>query len=357
MITTIVTGIIVLGFLIVFHELGHFLVAKRCGVGVVKFSIGFGPKLVSRTFAGTEYAISAIPFGGFVKMIGEDPEEELTEAERLIAFQCQSLWKRLAIVLAGPAANLLLGFLLFWVTFFVFGVHEPSAAAKVGGVSDEMPAAAAGLQEGDVIVSVDDTPIGGWEELSNTIRGSEGQLLTVAFNRGDAVHKVELTPKKIPTKNIFGEDLGEETYVIGIERAFEVRSVGFVEALSNAGERTWGWSEMIVVGLFKLLTGKIPAQEIGGPIEIVRQGGRQAEAGLDALLMFVAVISINLFVLNLLPIPILDGGHLFFFAIEAVFGRPLEARYRERAQAVGFVLLVGLMLFAMWNDMTRVFQG
>src|SRR5512143_719232 len=170
MVTSIVAAVIVLGFLILFHELGHFLVAKRTGVGVLKFSIGFGPTLVGRRVGDTEYVISAIPLGGFVKMVGEDPEEPVSEADQAVSFQRQRLWKRMAIVLAGPGANLVFAALAFSIVFAVYGARVPSEAAKVGGVMEGMPAAAAGLKNGDVVLAVNDTKVEKWDSLSEAIR-------------------------------------------------------------------------------------------------------------------------------------------------------------------------------------------
>jgi len=356
MITSVVAAVIVLGFLILFHELGHFLVAKRVGVGVLKFSIGFGPKLLGRRVGDTDYVISAIPLGGFVKMVGEDPEEELSEADEKIAFQRQAIWKRMAIVLAGPTANLVFAFFAFSVVFMLYGARIPSEAAKVGGVMEGMPAAAAGLQEGDVITAVNDVPVTQWDKLSENIRASGGKSVTLTVLRNQQTLTVELTPTAKPDKNIFGESLGT-AYVIGIERGFDQQDVNPVTAIGMGAQQTAWWVETLLVSLVKMFQGKIPAKDIGGPILIVQAAGQQARLGLEYLLNFMAVISVNLGVLNLLPIPILDGGHLFFFTIEAILRRPLDIRHREIAQQVGLVLLICLMAFAFYNDIARVVQG
>jgi regulator of sigma E protease len=225
MITSIIAAIIVLGFLILFHELGHFLVAKRAGVGVVKFSIGFGPKLAGRRIGETEYVISAIPLGGFVKMVGEDPDEEVSLAERQRAFQQQSLWTRMAIVLAGPGANLLFAAAVFSLVFIAYGARVPSDAARVGAVMENMPAAAAGLQGGDVITAVDGEPVDRWDRLFELIRGSQGRTLDLTVQREGTSFELEVTPQSKEDKNMFGEVLGT-AYVIGIERGFEKEQVG-----------------------------------------------------------------------------------------------------------------------------------
>jgi len=348
----VLAAFVVLGFLIVVHEFGHFIVAKRSGVGVLKFSVGFGPKIFGRTINGTEYVLSAIPLGGFVKMVGEDPDS--TEAvDPRISFSHQPVWKRVAIVLAGPVFNLLFAFVAFSVVLAVYGQRVPSDVAKVGGVMADMPAARAGLQVGDVVTAVDGKPIATWEELSNTIRASSGHPVVMTVQRGDQSLSLTVTPEPKADKNIFGEVVGE-AYVIGIERGFEQVSVGPIEAIGNGAKQTLWWIQTLIMSVVKILQGKIPAQDIGGPILIVQAAGQQAQIGLESLLLFMAVISINLGILNLLPIPILDGGHLLFFLVEAVMRRPLDMRHREIAQQVGLVILIALMAFAFYNDILRV---
>ncbi|MFQ5666015.1 MAG: RIP metalloprotease RseP [Candidatus Binatia bacterium] len=356
MVTSIVAAVVVLGFLILFHELGHFVVAKRAGVGVLKFSIGFGPKIVGRRIGGTEYVISAIPLGGYVKMVGEDPEEQVSTADQAVAFQNQPLWKRMAIVLAGPGANVLFAFFAFSIVFMTYGARIPSEAAKVGGVVDGMPAAAAGLESGDVITAVDQVPVRTWTQLSEIIRGSKGKRITLTVTRKGATLRIQVTPQAKPDKNIFGETLGT-AYVIGIERGLDQQEVGVLAAIGMGAKQTLWWVQTLAVSVAKILQGKIPSKDIGGPILIVQAAGQQARLGLEYLLHFMAVISVNLGVLNLLPIPVLDGGHFLFFALEAVLRRPLDIRHREIAQQVGLVLLVSIMVFAFYNDISRVLQG
>jgi regulator of sigma E protease len=357
MLTSVAAAIFVLGFLILVHELGHFLVAKRVGVRVLRFSIGFGPRLVGWRSGDTEYQLSAVPLGGYVKMEGEDTDAEVDEATKAVSFFHQPVRRRFAIVFAGPATNIFFAFLIFCLTFVAFGVRTPSDKAVVGALSPNMPAAAAGLQPDDIVRAVEGHPVNTWEELSHAIRQSGGRALSLTIERAGRTLELKVTPKQVTNKSIFGENLGTKTYLIGIEPGVDVEHVGPLESVGIAAEQTWNWSATITIGLVKMVTGKIPTHDIGGPIEIVRQAGRQAAMGLEFLLMFTAVISLNLGILNLLPIPVLDGGHLFFFAIEAVLGRPIELRYREMAQQVGLFVLIALMLFAFYNDIARVLQG
>jgi regulator of sigma E protease len=355
MLLGIVAAVVVLGFLVVVHEFGHFLAAKRCGVGVLKFSVGFGPRVLGRTAGGTEYALSAIPLGGFVKMVGEDPDSEEAVDPR-ISFSHQPIWKRAAIVVAGPGFNVLFAFLAFSFVFALYGARVPSGAAKVGGVMDAMPAAQAGIQSGDVVRAVGGQAVATWEDLSAAIRATGGRPVALTLERGDQTLTVSVTPQAKPDKNIFGEVVGT-AYVIGIERGFDQQRVGPLGAIGMGATQTVWWIKTLLVSVVKILQGRIPAEDIGGPILIVQAAGQQAQVGLESLLHFMAVISINLGILNLLPIPILDGGHLLFLAFEVVLRRPLDLRHREIAQQVGLVILVALMAFAFYNDILRVIRG
>jgi regulator of sigma E protease len=352
----IAAAILVLGVLIVVHEFGHFIVAKLSGVGVLKFSVGFGPRLFGRTVGGTEYAISAIPLGGFVKMVGEDPDSDEPVNEK-ISFSHQSLWKRAAIVLAGPVFNLAFAFLAFSTLYSIYGVPTPSERAQIGDVSADTPAQKAGLEVDDVIAAVDGQKVGSWLELSEAIRASAGKTLTLDVQRGAATLQLQVTPEKREDKNVYGEVAGPSYYAIGIRGVDERRPAGVLESAKLGATQTAWWVETMLVSIYKMVRGDIPAGEIGGPILIVQQAGNQAKAGLEALTLFMAVISINLGVLNLLPIPVLDGGHLLFIVLEAVMRRPLNMRQREMAQQVGLVILIGIMAFAFYNDFGRLLRG
>jgi regulator of sigma E protease len=355
MLTGILSGVILLGVLIVVHEFGHFIVAKWAGVGVLKFSIGFGPSLFSRTVNGTEYALSAIPLGGFVKMVGEDPDATEPVDPR-ISFSHQSVWKRIAIVIAGPVFNLLFAFLAFTLVFAIYGQQELSEVAEIGIVSPDGAAARAGLQPGDVVTAFNGKPLAKWEELSSAIRASAGKPITLTVTRGSESLQIGVTPESQDEKTLFGEVVGK-AYFIGIQPGRHRVAVGPLEAISNGAKQTVFSTEMLVLGLVKMFQGRISAKEIGGPILIFQTAHQQAQQGLEDLILFMAVISINLGILNLLPVPILDGGHLLFFAIEVVMRRPLDIRHREIAQQIGLVLLIGLMGFAFYNDIWRILRG
>ncbi|MEO6026834.1 MAG: RIP metalloprotease RseP [Candidatus Binatia bacterium] len=353
----VLIAILILGLLIFVHELGHFAVAKWSGVTVLRFSLGFGPRLLSWRRGVTEYAVSAIPLGGYVKMLGDDPEDEVPIADAAHAFSQQSLPKRFAIVLAGPFMNLVTAAVAFTIVFAMYGAGTPTDAPKIGGVMDKMAAAKAGLRRGDTVVSIDGTPVASWDALSQAVRASGGKALDLEVRRDDGnVEHLTAIPEEKPEKTVFGEEVGK-AYLIGIERFVEVAPVSFVNAVGLGIYETYFWVKMTLLSVVKIFQGSVSARDLGGPILIVQAAGQQAERGLDYLIRFLGLISVNLGVLNLLPIPVLDGGHLLFFAFEAVRGRPLALRQREMAQQVGLFLLLALMVFVFYNDISRLVAG
>ena len=345
-------AIIGLGVLIIIHEFGHFLVAKLSGVGVLTFSVGFGPKLWVKKIGETEYALSAFPLGGYVKMVGEDPDEEVHAADIQRSFAHKGLLKRIAIVAAGPGFNLLLAVLLMMVAFTFYGV--PVLSNQIGGVEPGSPAAQAGLQKGDRVVAVNDEPINQWEELSRKIKESQGRTLNLRIRRDDREMNVAVQPVKKEGKNIFGEK--KEDWMIGIGSYVYVEKGNPGLALGKAFSQTGEYSVLTLLALYKMLKGDVSPKNLGGPIMIAQMAGQQAQEGLGSFIFFIAILSINLGVLNLLPIPVLDGGHLLFFLLEAIIGRPIEVKYREMAQQVGIFFLILLMIYAFYNDIARFFE-
>jgi regulator of sigma E protease len=353
----ILLAILILGLLIFVHELGHFTVAKWCGVMVTRFSLGFGPRLLAWRRGETEYAISAIPLGGYVKMLGDDPEEEVPVYEAARAFSQQSLAKRSAIVLAGPMMNLVTAFVAFSLVFALYGAGTPTDKPKIGGVMAGMPAAIAGLKAGDTVQAIDGTEIATWDEMSQKVRASQGAQLTLRVQRADGtVENLAITPEERPERSAFGEEIGK-AYLIGIERFVEIEPVPLSSAVGLGAYQTWFWVKMTLLSVVKIFQGAVSARDLGGPILIVQAAGQQAELGLEYLIRFVGLISVNLGVLNLLPIPVLDGGHLLFFFFEALRGQPLAVRHREMAQQVGLFLLLALMVFVFFNDISRIVAG
>ena len=349
----VVSALIALGILIVFHELGHFLVAKKTGVGVLTFSIGFGPKIFGKKVGETEYLVSAFPLGGYVKMVGEDPDQEVQAIDSERSFSNQGLAKRFAIVAAGPVFNFILSILVFTCIFVFFGM--PVLTTQIGGVEPNSPAAQAGLQKGDRILSIGTQPIEKWEDLSMQIKESGGKPLVLRVERDGGQMDISVQPMEREGKTIFGEKT--TFWVVGIASAVAIQKsnpwMGMWQGVYKTGE----YSVLTLVALFKMVTGDISPKNLGGPLLIAQLAGEQARQGLWSFLFFVAILSVNLGVLNLLPIPILDGGHLFFFLLEGMRGRPVELRYRERAQQVGLFVLILIMIYAFWNDISRFLES
>ncbi len=344
--------IVVLGVLIFFHELGHFLVARLFGVGVEKFSLGFGPKLIGKKIGITDYRISAIPLGGYVKMVGEEPGADIDPADIPISFTHKHVLKRILIVAAGPLFNILLAVLIFFVVFQVSGVFVLKPI--VGEVKEGSPADKGGLKKNDLIVAIDGTQLSSWEDMAKIITESKGRTLAVSIGRGESELVLNVTPEPKTFKNIFNEDI--ERYVIGITASGDVYSkeLSVIQSLSESIKQTYNITALTIKSVVKILQGAVSPKTLGGPIMIAQMAGQQAREGATNLIFFIALISINLAILNFLPIPVLDGGHLIFFGIEAVIGRPVSIRVREIAQQAGIFMLILLMIYVFYNDITRV---
>jgi regulator of sigma E protease len=447
----VVSAVVALGALIFIHELGHFLVAKGMGVGVERFSLGFGPRIFSFRRGETEYCVSIVPLGGYVKMTGEEahgedaihPATEELPVDPAKSFSAKPLWARALIVFAGPGMNFVLAAVIFSVVFAVVGV--PVLEPTIGRVTTDSAAAQAGLRPRDQVVAIDGKPVEHWGEIEDAVARANGRPLALTIVRDGARQDVTVTPRKVPVRTPFNEpteawsigarpylppvvgevrpgmpaaeaglqprdrvvalngqpietwdELAEmistradETLTLRIERGgsrmdltvtprveverdalgneTKVGRIGIATATSQTFKRSdpltaaargvaraWDVTAITVVSIWKLATGTIPASNIGGPLQITMVAGQQAQQGLVSYAFFVALISVNLAILNLLPVPMLDGGHLLFFAIEAVLGRPLSLRKREIAQQIGLALLLLLMVFALFNDLTRL---
>ncbi len=434
--------VVVVGVLVFVHELGHFLVAKRAGVGVLKFSLGFGPKVIGFRRGETEYLLSAIPLGGYVKMVGEDPADRGADPAK--SFQNKSVGWRSLVVLAGPGSNLIFAVLLFTGVFLALG--QPVKDPVVGEVEPGSAAARAGLRPGDRVVAVGGSPLAQWSDVLSRVEESKGQPLPFRVQRGSEPLELRVTAVKqtrevqgIPPKVLRVEagspgerggikagdkvvsydgapiviwpdlqrlvrkglgraarltverggqradlevtpgpsphetgsepvgwlgleaDLAQEAvrvtreeWTLGATQRFE--PVPPHRALALGVQRTWDMAELTVVVLGRLFTlDRSVLKAVGGPLFIATEAGKQAqEGGLLRVVLLTAVLSVNLAILNLLPVPILDGGHLFFFGIEALRGGPVSLRKREIAQQVGLALLIALMVFAFYNDIFRI---
>jgi regulator of sigma E protease len=348
---TLLSFIIVLGILIFFHEFGHFLIARLFGVGVEKFSLGFGPRLIGKKIGRTDYRISAIPLGGYVKMVGEEPDAEVSPQDLSVSFTHKHVLKRMCIVAAGPIFNILLAVIIFFSIFWVSGamILKPS----VGEVREGSPALAAGLKAGDLITAIDGVTVSNWENMTEIIGASKGKTLEITVRRAGTDKVFRVTPELVPAKNLFGEDI--QRYIIGISASGDVytRELNLFQALTESLKQTYTIVELMVIIIGKLITGDISADTIGGPIMIAKMAGDQAKAGISNLIFFIALISVNLAIINLVPIPILDGGHLLFFLIELVKGRPVNLKVREVAQQIGLFIILLLVILVFYNDIFR----
>lgn len=348
----LIAALIILGVLIFVHELGHFLVAKLCGVKVEKFSLGFGRKLLGKRVGETEYLISVFPLGGYVKMLGESDDGEIDPADAGRSFSAKPPLVRFLIVAAGPSFNLLFAYLVFIVVLLI---GYPLDSAKIGTLVPKKPAAAAGLKPGDVVVSVDGKKVTFWEEMATEIIDSKGATISIGVRRGSESFTVAIPPEVVTEKNLLGEKMTRRIIGIGPSEEKILKKSGPGEAVVLGFTQTVNLIRITLVMMEKLVERAVPLDNIGGPIMIVAEAGKQAAAGGANFLFFMAALSVNLGVLNLLPIPVLDGGHLFFTLIEAVFRRPVSMKVREAAQQVGLILLIGLMILAFYNDIIRYF--
>lgn len=349
--------ILVLGVMIFFHELGHFLVAKYFGVKVLKFALGFGPKIVSRDIGETEYSIRYIPLGGFVKMLGEDEETEKTEklppedAEK--SFSNKHPFKRMAIAVAGPVFNLFLAILLYWVYFFFSG--SIILSPQIGQVSPDSPASRAGILKGDIIRSIDGKTIEDFLTIQEVIFDKADVPVEVTVERAEQLMTLTVTPEET-TQEAFGRKV--KVAIIGVTSTGESIKREFSPwgAMKESVTRTWSLIGLLCRTIAKLFTGAYSITDLGSPITIAKITGEAAQVSFMALVSFVAFISVNLGILNLLPIPILDGGLIVFLFVELFLGRPLSPRKQEFAQKVGLSMLLVLMAVVIGNEILQYFQ-
>jgi len=375
----VIYAIIVLGILIFVHEFGHFIVAKLFNVKVEKFSLGFGPKLIGKQIGETEYLLSAFPLGGYVKMFGEggaiegpatqaaedtekaydeesgeplDDVPVLTEAEKARSFAHKPPLARIAIVMAGPLFNLIFAWMIF-ILLCMLGV--PTVTARIGEVIKDKPAARAGLLKDDVVTAINGRKVSQWDEISGMIAAGNGQPVNLSVKRNGQELQFSITPEARVSKNLFGESV--KGHAIGIAAAGEIVTEKFSppQAVVKGSVQTWKVIDLTIMSLVKMVQRVVPLDSVGGPIMIAKLAGETAQAGGASFLAFMALLSINLGVLNLLPVPVLDGGHLFFFFCELIFRRPVSQKVREYAQQIGLFLLLSLMVLAFYNDIIRYF--
>lgn len=351
----ILVALLVLSFLVFFHELGHYVVARMCGVRVEVFSIGFGKKLITRRIGQTQYAFSLIPLGGYVKLKGQDdtqPLESLKPSLESDSYRSKTPLQRIAILLAGPVFNLLLAFMLY-VAVGIGG--KPSLLPIVGEVKLGMLAFEAGIKPNDRIVSINGAKIRTWEELDLAIANAKDALV-IEIEREAQNLEVRLTPVVSQTQNIFGEPIYRNLIGITSQKAVGIVHYQGFESLLFGINETLKASTLIAQGIIKLISGAVPSSEIGGVVSIVSIIGKASQEGWVRLFIFVALISVNLGILNLLPIPALDGGHILFNCYEMIAKKPPNEQIAYYLTFVGWVVLLFLMLLGLYNDIARIAQ-
>ncbi len=355
----------VLTIVVFFHELGHFLVARWCGVRVLVFSIGFGPEIVGfNDRHGTRWKIAAIPLGGYVKFFGDEngasvPDQAavaaMTAEQRTESLFHKPVAQRAAIVFAGPFANFLLAIVLFAGIFMVVG--KRTEAARVDTVLAESAAAAAGFQAGDLVLSINGRSIASFGEMQRIVSMSAGEKLTIIVNRGGSPVTLNATPALREIKDNFGSTL--RVGVLGISRSMapedlQYQTVDPLTAIGSGVTETWYVVEQTFSYIGAVFAGRQSAEQLGGPIRIAEVSYQVAAVGMAALLHLTALLSVSIGLLNLFPVPLLDGGHLLFYAIEAIRGRPLSERIQEMGFRIGFALVIMLMVFATFNDISGI---
>jgi regulator of sigma E protease len=344
-------ALLVFSFLIFFHELGHFLAARFFGVHVEVFSIGFGKPLLTKKLGETEWSLSLIPLGGYVRMKGQDDTNPTLKSYDEDSYNSKTPFQKIIIALAGPLANFFLAFLLYLA---VSTIGVPTPLANVGQLIKNSPAIEAGVQLGDTITHIDGKPIKYWHEIGKNItQSTEAHQITIL--RDGKYIDITIKPKLLETKNIFGET--KKRYLLGISpnpNALEEVSYGVKDGLVFAYEQTQHASLYILKSLQKLISGLIPMENLGGVIGIVDTTSKVSHMGIVALLMFTALISVNLGVLNLLPIPALDGGHIMFHLYELITKKPASDEIMLKLTLIGWGILLSLMLLGVYNDINRL---
>ena len=348
---SLLISLLVISILIFVHELGHFMAARFFGVHVEVFSIGFGKRLLTKKIGNTQWSLSAIPLGGYVKMKGQDDTNPLSTSFDSDSYNVKKPWQKIIILLAGPLSNFLLAFLIYIMMTFV-GI--PKLLPQVGEISPNSPAKTSGLLSKDMIISINNEPMAYWEDIGQKIQTTQSKNLTLKIKREDAIKTIQISPKILTTKNIFGEE--EKRYMIGIAPLGSSKIVyfNFVESIEYASKQTLQTSLLIFTGIEKLITGVVDTKEIGGIITIFDTTSKASDAGILSLLFFTALISINLGVLNLLPIPALDGGHIMFNLYEMIRRKAPSQAVLYQLTLGGWMVLFGLMFLGLYNDINRL---
>ncbi len=347
MLTTIIATVFVLGVLIFIHELGHFILAKWSGIKVEKFSLGFPPSIIKKKWGETEYAIGAIPLGGYVKMAGENPEEETSGAPW--EFMSKPVWKRFLVIFAGPFMNFVLAIAILAGLFFFRG--KEVNRVYIGEVSENSPAQQAGIKKDDYIVSVDGTKITNFTQMAELIREKVEKPVALTWMHDNKEYTDTVITKKTMAATRSGDSIA--IGVIGVGSKAVYQPLGLFASIGEGFDQTIFYVVKTFEFIGGFFSGASKAKDVGGPIFIAQLAGATARAGFDVLLEFMALLSVNLAVLNVLPIPVLDGGHIMFLIAEKFKGSPLSLRVRMIFQQIGIAFILILVILITFNDITR----
>lgn len=344
MLITVLSSAFVFGLLVLIHELGHFVTAKMTGMRVDEFAIGFGPRIFSKKYGETVYSLRSVPLGGFNDIAGMSPDDVEAGSR---GYNAKPIWARMVVIVAGATMNFILPIFIFWGIYSFVGLSSPSNEPVLGEVLQGKPAYTAGLRDGDRIVRIDGKEINTWSDFVKTVSGGEGKIFHIEYKRGDTTGSARVIPEY---------DKNSKRALIGVVSAVDTVYPGFFESGLLAIKKTGFIIYKMVEGLGQLITGSA-SSEISGPLGVAQMAGEVAQIGFVPLLNFAALLSLNLGVINLLPVPALDGGHFVMLILEALRGKPLGAKALEYTQAVGITVLLALMLFATKNDIVRMFMG
>lgn len=343
MLISTIAIVFVFGLLVLVHEFGHFITAKKTGMRVDEFAIGFGPKIWSRQKGETVYSVRSIPLGGFNRIAGMEKDMDEDAGDR--AYWARPVWARMIVILAGSVMNFILPFLIFAGIFFFNGIQAPINEPVLGQVMEGQAASQAGLKMGDKIISINGEPVDSWTNFVEKVQGEDGKVLSVEFVRDNETMTTSVVPKY---------DEQAKRALIGVTAPVQTQSVGFIDSIVLAFATVINIIYQMYSALVGMITGSVAA-ELSGPVGVAQMTSQAAHLGIVPLLQFAALLSLNLGIINLLPIPALDGGHFVVLLVEALRGKPIEAKYVRVVQMAGIILLLSLMFFATAQDLGRLF--